>query len=228
MVHYEHTEVKALIWDVDGVLVDTERLHFTAWQKLLEELGHMLTIEQYRPMIGRGGEENMAAMCATKGVTGNQAELTARRNAIYQALRQQGIPVIVENVIRVRDFDQKFPELIQVAASSAERKYVDENIKATGLAAIIRFALSLGDDPAIQPKPAPDLYLAAVGRLGLPAENCLAFEDTEVGVTAAKAAGVSVVALPNVLTAGQDFSAADLVIVPGDLRSAKNILDRRK
>lgn len=219
-------EIKALIWDVDGVLVDTEQLHFEAWKKLLAEHGQSLTLDEYRPMIGRPGPENLAELCAKKNIAGDQGAMTQRRREIYRQLRQQGIPVIAENVALVKDFAQHFPQLTQVVASSTARKNLEENLKATGCVDLFRFALSYEDDPTMQRKPAPDLYLAAVKRLGLPASACLAFEDTEAGVKSANAAGVRVVALPSDLTAGQDFSTADLVMAPGGPRSAQAILDR--
>lgn len=217
-------KIKALIWDVDGVLVDTERLHFTAWQKLLEELGQTLTIEEYRPMIGRDSVANMATMCAAKGIAGNQAELTARRRAIYLALRQQGIPGMDKNVALLKQFAAHYPRLTQVAASNTIAAHVGENLKTAGVTECLKFFLSYQDHPDWRRKPAPDLYLAAIARLGLPATACLAFEDTEPGVMAAKAAGLWCVALPSVLTTGQNFSAADLVIGPDEPRSAEGIL----
>ncbi|MEK7139688.1 MAG: HAD family phosphatase [Patescibacteria group bacterium] len=218
-------EIKALIWDVDGVLVDTERLHWLAWRQMFTEEGKTLTLPVYQPFIGRGGGDNMRDLCAKLNVVADREALTRRRREIYRQLRQRGIPVIGENVALVRQFTRDFPALIQVVASSSRQSDIRENLAAAGLTDAFQFAVSFEDRPGLKRKPAPDLYLAAVAKIGLPAASCLAFEDTEHGVAAAKTAGVRCVALPNALTAGQDFSAADLTIAPGIARQAKEILE---
>lgn len=230
MVLYHHSmpqsrlKIKALIWDVDGVLVNTETLHFRAWCQLLTELGGDLTLDEYRPLIGHDSISNMAVMCRRKGITGDVNELTKRRRAIYDGLRQQGIPVIAENVALLQQFAAEYPNLIQIAASNSVAFITQESLQAAGVEKLLKSFVSYQDHPEWKRKPAPDLYLAAVKQLGLPATNCLAFEDTESGVTAAHAAGVHVVALPGELTIGQNFSAADLVIPPSTSRSAKEII----
>ena len=217
-------EIKALIWDVDGVLVDTEALHFNGWRTLLEELGHDLTLDEYRPLIGHGGINNMAMMCQMKRINGDFEALTKRRRAIYLGLRKRGIPVIAENAALLKQFAANYPSLPQIAVSNSVATEVRESLQAAGVGRLIKFIISYQGHPDWKRKPAPDLYLAAVEQLGLPAANCLAFEDTESGVTAAHAAGVRVVALPGVLTHGQNFSLADLVIEPKQPRRAKEIL----
>ncbi len=228
--HYIMTDasgkIKALIWDVDGVLVDTERLHFLAWQQLLAEHGRTLTLKEYLPFIGRGSTENMANICARKGMAGDHASLNKRRREIYRQLRAKEIPVIAENVALARQFAAEFPQLTRIAATNSIRQDTDESLTAAGLTNFFRFVVSFRDYPGLRRKPAPDLYLEAVKQLGLPVENCLAFEDTEPGVTAAKAAGVRVVALLSELTEGQNFSAADLVIQAGQPKAASTILKK--
>lgn len=218
--------IAALIWDIDGIFVDTEALHFQAWQKLLADFGKTLSIEEYRPMIGRGSTENMAEMCARKGISGDHTELNLRRRAYYAELRSRGIPVLQYNVALMREFAQQYPQLIQVAASNSIASDVAENLAAAGLTRAFRFTASGKERPDIRRKPAPDLYHLALERLRLPAAACLAFEDTESGVTAAKAAGIRCVALPNALTIGQNFSAANFLIAPNEPRSPKLILER--
>lgn len=219
-------KIKALIWDVDGVLVDTEALHFRGWRQLLQELGHDLTLDEYRPLIGHGGINSMAVMCKMKGITGDVDELTKRRRAIYLGLRKLGIPVIAENIALLKQFAENYPALTQLAASNSVAAEVHESLQTAGVDGLLKFVISYKDHPEWKRKPAPDLYLAAIKELGLPAANCLAFEDTESGVTAAKAAGVRVVALPGELTTGQDFSSADLVIAPGERKGSKIIINK--
>ncbi|MDO8559895.1 MAG: HAD family phosphatase [bacterium] len=218
--------VQALVFDIDGVLVDTERLHFSAWQKLLAEHGATLTLEEYLPFIGRGSIENMADICARKGIAGDHAALNLRRREIYRQLRAAGIPVLAENVALTRDFAREYPKLPRIAATNSIQQDTDENLAAAGLTDYFRLVVAFQNYPGLRRKPAPDLYVEAVRQLDIPAAECLAFEDTEHGVAAAHAAGLRVVALPSALTKGQDFSAADLMIPPGVPREATKIFKK--
>src|SRR3989338_497570 len=217
--------IAAIVWDIDGIFVDTEELHFRAWQKLLAEFGETLSIEEYRPMVGRGSTENMAEMCARKSIIADQKELNLKRRAHYGEIRSHGIPVFKHNIALVHEFATQYPGLIQVAASNSIASDVAENLAAAGLEKMFRFTVSGKERPDIRRKPAPDLYHLALERLQLPANACLAFEDTEHGVTAAKTAGLHCVAMPNALTTGQNFSAADLVIGANTPQNVGMIMD---
>lgn len=216
--------ITGAIWDVDGVLVDTEPLHWQAWERLFQELGHLITREQYLPLAGYGGHENLAHLCRRTGIPYDPETHMARRWTIYGEIRQQGVPPITANTALVREFAQRYPEIRQAAASSSRRSDVLENLTHAKVVELLPLVICADDRPGIRRKPAPDLYLLAVERLGVPAQNCLAFEDSEAGVLAAKAAGCRCVALPHSFTLHQDFTAADLVIPPGEPRDAAAIL----
>ncbi|TSC76545.1 MAG: hypothetical protein G01um101431_678 [Parcubacteria group bacterium Gr01-1014_31] len=218
--------VQALVFDIDGVLVDTEQLHFSAWQKLLAEHGATLALEEYLPFIGRGSTENMADICTRKQMSGDHAALNLRRREIYRQLRSSGISVLAENVALARNFARAYPKMPRIAATNSIQQDTDENLAAAGLTGFFQFVVAFQNYPGLKRKPAPDLYLEAVRQLGIPAAECLAFEDTEHGVTAAHAAGLRVVALPSVLTEGQNFSAADLVIPSGAPREPMMIVKK--
>lgn len=216
--------IAALLWDVDGVLVDTEPLHYEAWRQLLNELGHNLTLEQYVPLAGLGGHEIMAELCTRHGIAGDQTALRRRRWEIYLERRRHGIAPIADNVALVRAFAQTNPNLRQLAVSSSTRANIRDNLALVALTDVIGQIVSYEDQPGLRRKPAPDLYLLAVERAGRPTEHCLAFEDSAAGVAAAKAASLRCVALPNAITIGQDFSPADLVIAPAAPRNPAAIL----
>lgn len=206
------SDIKALLWDIDGVFVDTERLHFYAWQKLAMQFGKSLTLKEYAPMIGRGSTENMRHLCAMKGIEGKPEELNVLRRGYYEALRKEGIPVLAPNVALARECKNKFPELKEVTVSSASRKDIEENLKIAGLDQFFDLVISYEDKPGLARKPAPDMYLFTLERLGLRPGECMAFEDSANGVISAKAAGIRCVAVPNELTKDSDFSTADMVI----------------
>jgi beta-phosphoglucomutase-like phosphatase (HAD superfamily) len=218
-------ESLVLLWDVDGVLVDTERLHFEAWQELFRaRFGKALTLDEYRSCIGRGGDENMRYLLKLKGVRGDVEALRVERRRDYEELRAKGIPLITENIALVRQFREAYPEIRRVAVSSATCADIRGNLAAAGLENFFEVAVSFEDVPGMRRKPEPDIYLHALRVARVRASRCIAFEDSLSGVLSAKAAGIRCVALPNELTAGQDFRGTTLVIPPGSPRSVQGIM----
>lgn len=217
-------KIEALLWDADGVLVDTEPLNWQVWEGLFAELGQPVTLVEYLPLVGYGGHENLAKLCQRRGITPDADAMMRRRWEIYHTLTVGGIPPIQPNVTLVRAFAQHDPAVRQVVVSSSLRPNIEGYLVTTRLTDVISQIVCPGDRPTLRRKPAPDLYLLALEQLGLPAAAGLVFEDSEPGVVAAKAAGLRCVALPNAFTRSQDFSAADLVIRPGKPRDAAAIL----
>ena len=217
-------QIKFFLWDIDGVFVDTEMLHFAAWQYLVEQFEKTLTLEEYREMAGRGSRENMEAICRLKGIANDFESLNMIRRDYYESLRAQGVPVLKDNVIFAKKIQEAFPEATPVAVSSATRKDVEDNIKTAGLDNFFYKVFSFEDHPNMKRKPAADIYIYALKDLGVAANECIAFEDSSNGVFAAKAAGLRCIALPNEITSKQDFSGADLVL-PSKKRTLENITD---
>ena len=95
--------IKGLIWDIDGLLVDTEWLHFLAWNNMVKEAGgKTLSEEEYRPLVGHGWEENMKRVCRLAGISGDDNSLNKRRQMHYANLCDHGIPVIKKKVIAIK------------------------------------------------------------------------------------------------------------------------------
>lgn len=219
--------MKMLFLDVDGFLVDTEELHYLAWRELVEkECGGEFSREEYYPMVGYPARENMAAICEMKGISGNFEELNPKRRSYFKVLRQRKLRPIAENVEFVKAVRSKFPKIRLAAVSSGPEGDVWENLEVCGLNKYVEFIVSVNSAEGLKQKPHPDLYFLALKKAGLPAEACLAFEDSVSGVIAAKAAGLSVVAMPNDLTRRLDFSGADLVIYPGETKNPEEILEK--
>lgn len=100
---------RALCWDADGVLVDTEPLYFEAWRRLMAELGHTFELAEYLPLAGLGGREILLSLCGKRGITQDIDHLRARRVAIYREIRAGGVPVILPNVQLVHQFARPAP-----------------------------------------------------------------------------------------------------------------------
>ncbi len=199
---------RAVLFDFDGVLVDTEWAIYQSWRRVFETHGHPLPLEVYTRCIGSD--------FATWSAKTHLEELTGQAFDWHHldARRQEEI---------LRDLTGAGPMagavgwLERLAAagipcavvSSSSHHWVDGWLVKTGLARYFRTVVCRGDAPRI--KPAPDLFLEAARRLALAPAACLVIEDSLNGVIAAKDAGMSVWAVPNRVTGGLDFAAADRV-----------------
>jgi HAD superfamily hydrolase (TIGR01509 family) len=198
---------RALVFDFDGTLADTESAVLQSWQETFRRHGTELPLDAWHAVIGT--QHTTAAMFAllAEHVPGLDVEALrpvtrARVLALLETLGPR------EGVLDYLDAAARRGLRMAVASSSSGR-WVNHHLERLGLAAHFEAVLT-GDRHAA--KPEPDLYLAALEVLGVTAEETIAFEDTPHGVTAAKAAGLTCVAVPNAITAALDFGHADVVL----------------
>jgi len=192
--------IRGVLFDLDGVLTDTERLHWTAYRQVLRELGVDMGIEEYRRwFIARGiGPEYT---CRTYRLSLSPDELRALKAPVYRVLLEAGIrpmPGAREVLARLAGSHRL------ALATNTARVEVDLILAQLGLATFLRTTITREDYS--RAKPAPDAYLAAAAALGLATRECAVVEDTERGAAAALAAGIPVIAVPNDLTFDNDFT----------------------
>ncbi len=199
--------IEAILWDNDGVLVDTEHLYFQATQRVLASVGVMLTEQQYIDFFlteGRGAWH----LVEGRGVGDAEiARLREERNEIYGRLLRQGplvLPGIVETLDALRG------RYVMGVVTSSRKDHFDLIHEHTGLLQYFDFVLTASDYPRV--KPYPDPYLAAVERSGVEADACIAIEDSERGLEAATLAGVRCIVVPTALTRGGRFAKAQRVL----------------
>lgn len=201
--------IRALLFDFDGVLVDTEWAIYSAWRRTFEAHGHPLPLEIYTRCIG-SDFATWSPKAHLEDLTGNAFDwhdLDARRQREIMADLETATPMAgLEQMLQALEGLQ----LPCAVVSSSSHHWVDGWLAKLGLGANFRTTVCRGDAPRI--KPAPDLYLEAARRLGLEPADCLVIEDSLNGVLSAKAAGMNVWAVPNRVTAGLDFSPADRVM----------------
>lgn len=205
----------AVLWDLDGVLVDSEPLLYEAERLMFAELGATLTPEAKRPFIGLGGTEVLARLGEVLGLEPDLPAWTARKIALYQGLLTTA-PSFGPTSALVRALaDRGVPMAV---ASGSPLVAIDAALTAVGLAHLIPVRVSVEEVAA--GKPAPDVFLAAADRLGVRPEDCVVVEDAVPGVLGAKAAGMRCVAIPSVTDPlDPRFEAADL-LVRGGMRDA--------
>lgn len=199
--------IKAILWDNDGVLVDTEKLYFEAGKTVLSSIGIELILEQYQEYSLRLGE-SVFRLAAEQGFPlGKILELKKERNAIYEDLLRERCEVYpgVEEVL------SKLAGSFRMAiVTSSRRRHFEAIHNTRNLTRYFEFSLS--QEQYAKSKPHPDPYLAAIERLSLPADSCIAIEDTERGLKSALAAGLRCIIIPNSFTESCRFEGATAVL----------------
>jgi HAD superfamily hydrolase (TIGR01509 family) len=201
--------IRALIFDFDGLIVDTETPDFEAWREVFAARGAELTLEDWADCIGReyGYIDFHAVLEAKLGRELDRAEVKAERKRRFAALleRLEPRPGVVAYLDAARGLG-----LGTAVASSAPRRWVVPRLERLGL--LERFDSVKCEEDAPRAKPAPDLFLAAAEALGADPSECIAFEDSPNGVAAARAAGMFCVAVPNPVTRRLRIEGADLTV----------------
>ena len=213
------SRIEAVIFDCDGVLVDTEYLKFLAWQEALASENIPFTIEEYMPLVGHSSDHILLMVTRLKSVEIPEGVIELK-NACYQILQKQGVPPINEMIAFAHYFAEEKKTLgIKLGlASSAPKEEILQNLEQIGLEHAFDLIISGSDDldsytdPEGKNKPKPYIYMEAAKRLGISPSKCLVFEDTAAGIEAAASAGMIAIAVPNPFTQGQDFSKAATVL----------------
>lgn len=191
-----------LLWDHDGVLVDTERWYFEATREALARLGVVFDAERYLAIQARGG--SCWDLARERGIPEDQVgEQRRLRNARYREhLRTQRL-----DIDGVAEVLEKLAAKHRMAIVTTSRRSDFEEIHAGGgLVGFFEFVLTIED--VAQPKPAPDPYLTALARFGGRREEALAVEDSLRGLESARRAGIDCVVVRSTFTAGQHFDGA--------------------
>ena len=199
--------IRGLVLDFDGLIIDTERPVYEAWRWVFEQHGcDPMPIDEWATCIGTPDAWDPLDKLAARGVEIDRAVVEARRTIGRAVLDEEGPrPGVVELLVAAREM-----ELPMAIASSSPTDWVVPLLERLELSDWFGFVACFRD--GIRGKPHPDLYLEACEAIGVTPSEALAFEDSAHGVAAAKAAGMRCVAVPHALTAGLDFSAADLVV----------------
>ncbi len=199
--------IKAAIFDLDGVIVDTAKYHYLAWKRLARQLGFDLTEEDNEQLKGISRIHSMEIVARIGGLSLPEAELRRLANLknewfieyIEQMRPDEVFPGVVELVKDLRARGIR----IGLASSSKNAPAVLGILQITEL-----FDVVVDGTMIIHSKPDPEIFLLAAERLGLPPEVCLVFEDAEAGVEAALRAGMRCVGIGSEVQLGK----ADMVL----------------
>jgi HAD superfamily hydrolase (TIGR01509 family) len=204
--------LEAVVFDFDGLIIDSEQAIFETAVAAFATHGHELPLEAWATIIGTNSTDDpdwWQHLCAAAGVGDfDQATFEAAYDAQDRSGRDElpALPGVVELVE-----DLAAAGIPLGIASSSSRAWIDRHVERLGL--VHRFATRVGADlVGGVGKPAPDVYLKACAELGAAPGRSVALEDSAHGATAARAAGMVVVAVPSHITRFNDFSHADLVV----------------
>lgn len=201
--------VRALVFDFDGLIVDTEGPTYRAVQEVYRRHGQELPLAEWVQEIGTLGAFD--AFGHLQVLTGEEGDGEAARR-LYRRLKDE----LLEGAVPrpgVLDYLEEAPRrgLLLGIASSSSREWVEGWLERLGLGDRFQ-AVECADGDPRRAKPSPELYRAVLRRLEVAPEEAVALEDSPNGVTAAKTAGLFCVAVPHPLTASLDLAAADLVV----------------
>ncbi len=198
--------IRALVFDFDGLILETETPSYDTWAEIYKEHGQELPMDLWHGYIGTDtGFDPAGHLAALVGEGFDREATQMRRDA-----RKTELIAALDVMAGVREYvaDAKRLGLRLAVASSSSRWWVLGHLERLRLHA--EWDAVLTRDDVARTKPAPDLYLAAVEALGVAPGEAVAFEDSRNGIAAAKDAGLLCVAVPNALTAAMDLSRADL------------------
>jgi beta-phosphoglucomutase len=210
-----HVPARAVIFDVDGVLVDSYDAHMRSWLLMGREHGLTITEKEFASTFGQTSREIIARFWGSELSAQDVEALDARKEAIYRDLIRERFPAMdgsVELIDALADAGFRL-----AVGSSGPPENVELRLECLGRAS--RFNAIVTGRDVTRGKPDPQVFQIAAERIGVPPARCIVVEDAPVGITAARAAGMSSVALVGTVAADR-LGEADLVV-----RSLRELLD---
>ncbi|MEU8214081.1 HAD family phosphatase [Micromonospora sp. NPDC049044] len=183
-------EFAAYLFDCDGTIVDSMPLHYLAWQRALQEWGCEFPEDLFYAWGGRPTADIIVALNEQQGLAMPVATVVERRENYYEELLPQ-LAAVPEVVAHIHDAHRRVPFAV---VSGSTRASVTASLGALGL--LDRFDVLVCAEDYTRAKPDPEAFLLAAEHLGVPPGSCLVFEDTDLGIRAATAAGMASVRVP--------------------------------
>lgn len=201
---------QALIFDFDGLIIDTESAEVEAWRKELNKVGLVFDLDAYIQTMGTNGPaiQYPARMLADRPGETRTFEQIMEEHTSHSL--EEGLKLApLEGVLDLLDRAEKTGILLAIGSSS-QRNWLFTLLNGLGIKD--RFATIVSFDDVELAKPAPDIYLKVLENLGVAPENALVLEDSVNGALAARRAGIRVVAVPTSISAHLDYSMAEEVL----------------
>jgi HAD superfamily hydrolase (TIGR01509 family) len=206
------TGTRALIFDFDGLILDTETADVRAWSDIYAEYGFTFPLESWALIIGGTGAASFDAAVHLQTLLGDPLDLEAlqaRQNHISHSFvfQQPVLPGVMDYLHTAKRLGLKL-----AIASSSPHSWVDTHARRLGIFDYFDKVICADDVGAGRTKPNPDLFLLALDRLQVRKNEAIVFEDSPNGVQAAKRAGIFVVAVPNSVTSQLSIENANMIL----------------
>ena len=195
----------AIIWDMDGVLVDTGEYHFESWVKTFNQLGIPFSEEQFRATFGMNNAGILEIICGKKLPPDQEQRLGDFKEEVFREAIKGKAALLPGTEDALKNFSEW--NLKQAIASSAPPKNIEVLVKELEIGKYFDALVSGWDIPG---KPDPGVFLKAARQVGISPENCIVIEDAVAGVAGAKNAGMKCIAVTTTNTA-KALSKADLI-----------------
>ncbi|MCX7918150.1 MAG: HAD family phosphatase [bacterium] len=200
--------IQAVIFDMDGIIIDSEPLQMIAINQVMAQWNIQLSEIEFQKMIGRKLADDFSEIQRQYHIPVDYATFAQQKRAAYHS-------ILAKNLVEMPGLSPLLERLLAAkfrlaVASSSVRTDVDMVL--TGLNIKDKFEVIASGDEVKEGKPNPALFLLAASRLNLPPSNCVAIEDSNPGLRAAKDAGMKCIIVPHQHTRNQDFSRADIIV----------------
>ncbi len=216
-------KIKAFIFDFDGLLVDTETPQMHTWQKLYRDLGAELRPEEWVQCLGTSPDafDPVADLMSKTSKSFDKDELKKQFKLLStQAIENESLrPGIIPLLEQAQNFG-----IAMAVASSSGKTWVESGLDRVGAGKYFQAVCTAEDVTKV--KPDPELFQLALKRLNIGSEEAIVFEDSPMGIRAAKSAGLACVAYPNSISIHLDLSKADLIANSVQDLDLARILDR--
>lgn len=217
MREYRFDMTSAVLWDLDGTLVDSEEYHWRAWREIMAVEGIPITREQFLQTFGLRNDEILPRWLGANATADRMGRVALAKESLYRKLVSEGgltsLPGASEWVRRLEHSGWR-----QAIASSAPRENVEVVLQALGLAACFQ-AVVAAEDVSIG-KPDPQVFLTAASRLELAPPQCVVVEDAPMGVEAARRAGMRSIGVNRKARLAADLAVSSLADLPANAFAA--------
>jgi len=214
-------KLKGVIFDGDGVLFDTEKLHVIAWKKVFNSHNIELKEDDFTEGVGVEDKTFLKKLQKNRKIKKDLKieELVREKNKELLKIVNKENAKVFEEIKEILKFLKNKYKI--AVASNSEKKFVLKVLKITGIYDF--FDLIITRDDVKNPKPFPDIYIEVSKKLKIPVENMIAFEDSETGILSAKSSGIFCIAIP-ATQALEKLKNADIIIDKINLDNVKRVI----
>lgn len=201
--------MKAVIFDMDGVIIDSEPIHFEVDKQTFKDLGYNVSVEELGKYVGTTNEYMLTEIKKKYNINKSIEEIISYK---VEMTKRKVMESNLEPIEGIKELlsELKNKDIPTAIASSSPRDFIDVVVSKFKLKNYFKFIVS--GEEVKRGKPAPDIYFETAKKLGINPRDCIVIEDSENGVLAAKTAGMKCIGFQNVNSGNQDLSKADIIV----------------